>query len=121
MDSIKKRLSYLGAAPICNKNAERGIFVLGFCLPFCTRCSALFVGYLLSITLILFSFIHYSNNPFTLIFLIPMTIDGLFQKYTNYVSTNLIRILTGLLFGYFLVINNKIMDDIIHSIITIIK
>lgn len=43
----KKRMSFkedFGKVPLCNHRADRGIYIHGFCLPLCSRCTGLLIG-----------------------------------------------------------------------------
>lgn len=33
-----------GKVPLCNHRADRGIYIHGFCLPLCARCTGLLLG-----------------------------------------------------------------------------
>lgn len=76
---------------------DRSFFVFGYQLPVCARCTGIIVGEILSIP---FSFVL-DVSPFVLFFfMVPMVIDGVFQLKTSYISTNVKRFFSGLIFGY---------------------
>ena len=96
---IMRVVSDIGKRPICNGHPERAPHIGTFCFPLCWRCTS-FTVFCLGITPFL------NNIPrsitvlvFTSILFIPCCIDVLFQKYTNYQSTNRKRVITGCLAG----------------------
>lgn len=38
------KFKYLGKVPLCNNRADRGIYIHGFCLPLCARCTGILAG-----------------------------------------------------------------------------
>lgn len=79
----------------CHQHKHRSLTVLKTWFPLCARCLGIVFGSLLTFVLIHF------NSPwyFYLLSGLPLIIDGLFQQYSDYQSTNQRRFLTGLLFG----------------------
>lgn len=65
--------------------------------PICARCSGELLGILLSIFLYKF---YKLNILFSFIFILPLLVDGFYQLLTKYESTNIKRLITGILFGY---------------------
>ena len=88
-----------GKVPLCNEKAERAPHIGRFCFPLCWRCTMIMVG------LIIGAFVCRCISPgiqtglIFSILIIPCLIDGLRQRYTSYVSTNLKRILFGFMAG----------------------
>ena len=89
---------------ICHGKEERCLTVFGQKLPICSRCTGFYSG-------ILIGFISkplFSNFDveflfiFSLIGLIPLGIDGIFQEVTDHESSNVIRLSTGLFCGLFI-------------------
>ncbi|WP_412176753.1 DUF2085 domain-containing protein [Bacillus sp. T3] len=67
-------------------------------LPLCARCTGIFIGYMVGL---LYAFTFGSLELwFALLLLIPLIIDGMVQFRTNYVSTNIRRLITGILAGF---------------------
>ena len=66
-------------------------------MPVCSRCEGELIGIVLA--LIAVWFIRPSYWLMALI-MVPMIADGLTQGFTKYESTNIRRLVTGLLFGF---------------------
>lgn len=81
----------------CHCKAERSFYYHGKKFPICARCTGQLIGMILAI--ILFRIIYPSSIMIWIGFLIPLIIDGTIQKVTDYESTNLRRLWTGILFG----------------------
>ncbi len=79
----------------CHQKASRSYFIKRYQMPICSRCFGLSIGYLLAI-------LAYNNEIPLLIFIlmpIPLILDGLIQLKTAYESTNLKRLITGIIAG----------------------
>ena len=89
---------------ICHGKEDRCLVLFGHRLPICSRCTGFYSGILMGF--LLNSLFFYNDGRalfiFSLIGLIPIGIDGLFQKFTDYESCNLIRLSTGLFCGMFI-------------------
>lgn len=84
----------------CHQIHERSFTCHGNQLPFCARCTAIFVGLALGLSLNL----HLRWDPslrLLLMALVPIGLDGGIQLVTGYESTNLRRAVTGLIAGGF--------------------
>lgn len=82
----------------CHQLPERSFFIHGYQFPVCARCTGIIVGYIISaIYSILFTKL---NLIISLSLLVPMAFDGLLQLFTNYLSNNTKRFITGLLAGF---------------------
>ncbi|MGG1661123.1 DUF2085 domain-containing protein [Brevibacillus sp. NRS-1366] len=81
----------------CHRLPERSLHVKGKQLPLCARCTAILLGY--GSLPVLF----WLSVPFPLfvglLFQLPMLIDGLTQYAKWRESSNLLRVITGLLGG----------------------
>lgn len=87
---------------ICHKIPERSFFYKGKQFPLCSRCTGIFIGYIIGILLIIMSYIFHFDifNPiYIVILLLPMFLDGTIQYFTKYESNNFKRLITGLLGG----------------------
>ena len=81
----------------CHRIPERSFFWKGKQFPVCARCTGIHIGY---ITFPFFMFsIFELNLLWTLVLIIPTYIDGLVQAYLNIESTNIRRLITGLMSG----------------------
>lgn len=110
---ILERLLHIGKVPICNGIASRALHIGDFCFILCYRCSGVVLG-------IMFSLYYLKKCEAKIkyfLLIIPLVIDGFLQLLTPYTSNNLLRLLTGILFGigigqgivYF---SNKIYDAV---------
>lgn len=82
---------------LCHRLEERSIWFFGLERYLCARCIGLLLGGLIGISIFRLGF----QLPVVtgLLFLIPMTIDGLTQAFGLRESTNSLRVTTGFLFG----------------------
>lgn len=96
---LGERASLFGSAPLCNLKPRRGLTGFGFVFPLCARCSAIVVGALAGMV-----WVPCAVQP-SLAFVfgtVPMGIDVFLQRYGAIESTNIRRVLTGLMFGVLL-------------------
>ncbi len=99
---FKETIKVFGILPICNLNEERAFYIGSFCFPLCVRCSAIILTIFL--TVIIKTLLKPNiKKPFILlwiVFIIPCLIDGFTQYFFNIESTNLKRLVFGILSGY---------------------
>lgn len=81
---------------ICHKMPSRSFFFKGKQFPICARCTGIFLGYIIGLITWIF---YYPNLYITILFFLPVGIDGGVQYLTKYESTNFRRLITGILFG----------------------
>lgn len=81
----------------CHCRPDRSFFWRGKQFPICARCTGELIGILGGIPII-FAY-GYAGLPLMALLMAPMVADGLIQLLTSYESTNLRRLLTGILFG----------------------
>jgi uncharacterized membrane protein len=86
---------------MCHQKTERSLFLNGNQMPFCSRCTAIWIGLALGAGIITAYRINLDYKFLLLIFLgiMPIGIDGVGQLIGVWESTNLSRIVTGLLAG----------------------
>jgi uncharacterized membrane protein len=86
---------------LCHQKAERSFFINGNQMPFCSRCTAIWLGLAIGLGFIVFYKIKLDEKFLFLIIIgiIPIGIDGVGQFFGLWESTNIIRLLTGLLIG----------------------
>lgn len=89
-------LMRFGAAMGCHQMPERSFFYKGYQFPLCARCTGLFIGYLVGIII---CFIYPFSQVISVVLCIPMAIDGSTQYLKLRVSTQCLRLLTGILGG----------------------
>jgi uncharacterized membrane protein len=89
---------------LCHQRAERSFFINGNQMPFCSRCTAIWVGSAIGLGFIIFYQIKLNEKLLysLLIGISPLAIDGIGQLFNLWESTNLIRVITGLFAGFVL-------------------
>ena len=93
---------YSAGDRLCHEKSERSLFINGNQMPFCSRCTAIWIGIAIGLFLMIFYKIEF-DEKILLILLIgitPLAIDGFGQLFGLWESTNYIRVLTGLLTGF---------------------
>ena len=92
---------YSAGDRLCHQNADRSLFLNGNQMPFCSRCTAIWLGLALGLGFMIF-FKIMLDEKFLVVMLLgifPIGIDGIGQLFGLWESTNLIRFVTGLLVG----------------------
>ncbi|MDG6228845.1 MAG: DUF2085 domain-containing protein [Candidatus Thermoplasmatota archaeon] len=86
---------------LCHQRSDRSFFINGNQMPFCSRCTAIWIGF--SIGLLFLSFFKVPLDErlifIILISLIPIGIDGVGQLLGFWESTNIVRVITGVIIG----------------------
>ena len=94
------RAVYLIGDIMCHQHADRSFFIDGNQMPFCARCTGIFLG--LAFGFLIGALYDIRMGPLLyFIMIIPLGLDGTLQLITPYESTNFIRIVTGMLTGTF--------------------
>ena len=81
----------------CHQRPERSFFVKGYQMPVCARCEGELIGILAALIAVWFLRPSYWLMA---VMMVPLAADGLIQGLTKYESTNLRRLITGILFGF---------------------
>jgi len=92
---------YKSGDRLCHQKADRSFFLNGNEMPFCSRCTAIWIGLAVGLGFMVLFAIEL-NEKFlgAVIFsLIPIGVDGIGQLFGFWESTNVIRFITGLLAG----------------------
>jgi uncharacterized membrane protein len=86
---------------LCHQKAERSFFINENQMPFCVRCTAIWMGFAIGLGIMIFLKINLDQKFFYLIIigLLPIGVDGLGQLLGLWESLNIIRLITGLLIG----------------------
>ncbi len=86
---------------LCHQKADRCLFINGNQMPFCSRCTAIWLGLAVGLGFMIVYKIQLDRKFIFLIImgLVPVGIDGLGQLFGFWESTNVIRMVTGLLTG----------------------
>jgi uncharacterized membrane protein len=82
----------------CHQRASRSFFLNDNQMPFCSRCTAIFIGLVVGILIVMFLELEV-NFLVVVLGLVPIGVDGLLQLATDYESSNPVRFVTGLLAG----------------------
>lgn len=93
-------LMRLGAFSGCHQRPDRSLFIGGYQFPLCARCTGAMLGQCIG----LFCFwVYIPNVSVLLAFCAVMLLDWLLQRVNIVESSNLRRVITGLLCGYAMV------------------
>lgn len=88
---------------VCHQRSERTLWVGGQYLPVCARCTGGYIGFLLGYALLPFFRRNRAKGPpnlyVSLAMTLPLLLDSFGQLFGLWVSTNDVRLITGLLFG----------------------
>lgn len=86
---------------LCHQKAERSFFINDNQMPFCSRCTAIWLGFVIGLGCMVFYKIQLNEKfLFAIILsLVPIGVDGIGQLFGFWESTNVIRVITGLLIG----------------------
>ncbi len=86
---------------LCHQKAERSFFINDNQMPFCSRCTGIWLGLAIGLGFMIFYRIQLDEKLIFLIImgLVPIGIDGLGQLFGFWESTNVIRLITGLMTG----------------------
>jgi uncharacterized membrane protein len=92
-----KKLMRLGEYTGCHQLPERSFFIHSYQFPICARCTGVLIGYILSIPCF---FIQGFFYQLAFISILIMFLDWSIQYLKILQSTNLRRLITGILGGY---------------------
>lgn len=87
---------YSFLSPICHQYPTRSFWILNRPFALCSRCFSGYLGLGIGFFAIRSQYKYFKRLIFGIALIIPGVLDGLFQLWTNYESTNIIRFLTGL-------------------------
>jgi uncharacterized membrane protein len=116
--SFPWNLVYLSGDRLCHQIADRSLFLNDNQMPFCSRCTAIWFGLVVGLGFMVLYVIEL-NRIFLIaliLVLIPIGVDGIGQLMGFWVSTNLVRILTGFPLGVMCGIAIGLIVDELHSI-----
>jgi uncharacterized membrane protein len=99
---------------LCHRRKDRSFHFLGLENFLCSRCLGALIGGIIAIIFrfegILFPVL------WSVVFVIPLIIDGLHQAIFNKESNNLVRFITGILCGYGLVFIGASFGNFINQL-----
>jgi len=86
---------------LCHQKAERSFFINGNQMPFCSRCTGIWLGLAIGLGFMVFYKIVPDEKFLILIIIgiVPIAIDGFGQLLHLWESTNIVRLITGLIAG----------------------
>jgi len=111
---------YTAGDRLCHQKAERSFILNENQMPFCSRCTAIWMGMTIGIGLLVFYTITLDNRFLILaiISLIPIGIDGMGQLLGFWESSHLSRVITGSFVG---IITGMALGIIIDELKTLKK
>lgn len=92
----------VGKVPLCNRKGDRAPHFFGFCFIFCYRCSGVLLGILLGYIIHQFNISLEPNLGlflFGVVLMIFLVVDGTMQYFKDIESTNVRRLVSGLMAG----------------------
>lgn len=92
------RFVYSTGDSFCHQKASRSFFLNDNQTPYCSRCTGIFLGLVIGACIAVFRYIDFKWQ-YIMIGLLPIGMDGLGQLFGFWESTNLIRLITGMLAG----------------------
>ena len=92
---------YSAGDRLCHQKADRSFFINGNQMPFCSRCTAIWLGLAIGLGFMVFYKIQLDEKFLfaILVGIAPIGLDGVGQLFGLWESTNLIRAITGLSVG----------------------
>lgn len=86
---------------LCHQKSDRSYFINGNQLPFCARCTGIWIGMAIGTAITIFRRIELDGKfaVFIVVSLFPLAIDGTGQLLGFWESINIIRMITGILAG----------------------
>ena len=109
MNPINKMVYYLGDLN-CHQLSHRSYEYNENQMPFCARDIGIFVGLALGFIFALGRKVELTL-PLVILSLVPIGLDGTIQLFTDYESTNIKRIVTGIIAGFATGIALKVIAD----------
>jgi len=94
MNRIEKFLKILF---MCHSRPDRSFHFKGKQFPICARCTGVLLGWIIGI--VYCSLSEIPKSYFTILIFIPLIIDGGTQLLGKRESNNILRLITGILFG----------------------
>lgn len=92
---------YAAGDRLCHQQVERSLILNGNAMPFCSRCTALFFGMVIGLG-VMIRYRVILDNRFLYVMVLgffPLGVDGIGQLFGFWESSNIIRIVTGMLAG----------------------
>ncbi len=87
---------YSFLSPICHQFPTRSFWIMNRPFALCSRCFGGYLGLALGLMIIKNTTNYKKSALLGIAILFPGVFDGVFQLYTKYESTNILRFITGL-------------------------
>lgn len=114
---IHGTLMEIGALFGCHQLPERSFFIKGYQFPLCARCTGLLLGYFIGTLIWVLKKI---NIPMCIIMCGVMYIDWKLQDLQILLSTNIRRLVTGIVCGIgYIHIIARIIDSLLNFLINV--
>ena len=86
---------------LCHQKADRSFFINGNQMPFCARCTAIWLGIAIGLGFMVLYKVELDNKFLILVIIgiLPIGIDGMGQLFQLWESNNVIRVITGSFIG----------------------
>lgn len=81
----------------CHRKIDRSFSIWGYTMPLCARCTGILMGFYMGLVLEILA-VSFSIL-LSMLFLLPLIVDGVTQMIHLRKSNNLLRFATGFLFG----------------------
>jgi uncharacterized membrane protein len=94
---VIKHMRILDIVP-CHRMKSRSITIKGYTLPLCARCTGILIGYFFFPILLIAGL--YFSLWVGLFLNVPMVVDGWTQKKKYRMSSNFLRLSTGMMSGF---------------------
>jgi uncharacterized membrane protein len=103
---------------LCHQREDRSFLINENQMPFCSRCTAIWLGFAIGLGLMVLYKIELDEKFLFLIIIgiVPIGIDGIGQLLGFWESTNIVRLITGLLAGIVCGIAIALIIDEISSL-----
>ncbi|MCL4378815.1 MAG: DUF2085 domain-containing protein [Actinobacteria bacterium] len=102
---ISQFINSLGFS-VCHQIPERTLFFGKILMPVCSRCSGIYIGFLISIIFLFLTFRKKESDLppvyimiLSIMFILSAIVDGALSYLGVYETNNILRLITGYLFG----------------------
>ena len=104
---------YSAGDRLCHQKSERSFFLNGNQMPFCSRCTAIWVGLTIGLGFIIFYRVKLDEKLLLILIIgvAPLALDGIGQLFNLWESTNLIRVITGFIVGVVCGVTSGVIID----------
>jgi len=97
----------------CHRRKDRSIWFFGLEKIFCSRCLGILVGGTIGLGCVIYQ--YRIDLIWSLLLLLPLIFDGFLQAFHYHESNNVIRLITGFLFGIGLQFFLAVFIDVLRN------